>query len=349
MRNAGEEPARRETPPGPRDGSGGSLPGVEGNVTGGRNSAGIDLPGEGDGSAGPTRLAVKLRSGRFGVTCDLHPPREPCMDIFTREALILAPVSDAVFVTDSPGARPRVSSLAGCILLRQLSVEPVLQLTCIRANRIALKSELLGAAAWGIYNLLLLGGDPARLGDHPEAVDVRCLDTAGLIALAAGMRQGSPWVEGGSPGIPFLIGAAVDHRGGPSELERARDKLEAGADFLVTQPVFDAASFAEWWGEARNFLRGCPLLAGVLVLGSARAARFLSGGLPGVEVPREVIIQLENASNPAQEGAALAADTARALREIPGLAGIHFMKAAPAESVHRAMTLAGLTPAKRRS
>lgn len=339
---------RRETPPGPSDGSGGSLPGMGGGVTGGRNPAGVNLPGEGGEPAGPTRLAAALRSGTLAVTCDLHPPRGARMDDFSKDALILAPVSDAVFVTDSPGARPRVSSLAGCILLRQLSVEPVLQLTCIRANRIALKSELLGAAAWGINNLLLLGGDPARLGDHPEAVDVRCLDTAGLIALAAGMRQGGPWVEGGSPGIPFLVGAAVDHRGGRAELERARDKLEAGADFLVTQPVFDPASFAEWWGEARTFMRGCPLLAGVLVLGSARAARYLSGGLPGVEVPREVVIRLENAANAAREGAALAADTARALREIPGLAGIHFMKAAPAESVHRAVTLAGLAQAKRR-
>ncbi|MDI6873327.1 methylenetetrahydrofolate reductase [Candidatus Solincola sp.] len=306
------------------------------------NAASGELPGEEREFAGPTRLAAALRSGRFAVTCDLHPPRGTRMDDFSREALLLAPLADAVFVTESPGARPRVSSLAGCILLRELGVEPVLQLTCIRSNRIALKSELLGAAAWGIYNLLLLGGDPARLGDHPEAVDVRCLGTPGLIALAAGMRKGGPEVEGGSPGIPFLIGAAVDHRGGRAELERARAKLEAGADFLVTQPVFDAAAFAGWWEEARAVLREPSLLAGVLVLGSARAARFLSGGLPGVEVPGEVILRLEKAANPDLEGAALAAETARALREIPGLSGIHFMKAAPAESVRKAVTRAGL-------
>lgn len=339
---------RRETPPGPGDGSGGILPGMGGDVAGGVNPAGVNLPGEGEGPAGPTRLAAALRSGRFAVTCDLHPPRGAHMDDFSREALFLAPHVDAVFVTDSPGARPRVSSLAGCILLRQLSVEPVLQLTCIRANRIALKSELLAAAAWGIHNLLLLGGDPARLGDFPEAVDVRCLDTTGLIAMAADMRGGSGEGGEGVPGVPFLIGAAVDPRGGSAELERARAKLKAGADFLVTQPVFDVSFFQSWWEEARPALEGRPLLAGVLVLGSARTARLLSSGLPGVEVPREVVARLENAANASREGAALAADTARALREVPGLAGIHFMKAAPAESVLGAINLAGLAQAKRR-
>lgn len=347
-RTAGEEPVRRETPPGPGDGSGGILPGMGGDVAGGGNPAGVNLPGEGEGPAGPTRLAAALRSGRFAVTCDLHPPRGAHMDDFSREALVLAPVSDAVFVTDSPGARPRVSSLAGCILLRQVGVEPVLQLTCIRANRIALKSELLSAAAWGIYNLLLLGGDPARLGDLPEAVDVRCLDTTGLIAMAAEMRGGSGEGGEGFPGVPYLIGAAVDPRGGSAELERVRAKLEAGTDFLVTQPVFDVSFFEAWWGEARPALEGRPLLAGVLVLGSARTARLLSSGLPGVEVPREVVTCLERASNSALEGARLAAETARALREVPGLAGIHFMKAAPAESVLQAVTLAGLAQAKRR-
>lgn len=306
-----------------------------------RNAAGGGLPGKEREPTGPTRLAAALRSGRFAITCDLHPPREPRMDDFSREVLLLAPLTDAVFVTDSPGARPRVSSLAGCILLRQLGVEPVLQLTCIRSNRIALKAELLGAAAWGIHNLLLLGGDPARLGDQPEAVDVRCLDTPGLIALAAEMREGAGKRDEGSSGTPFLIGAAVDPHGGGAELERARAKLEAGADFLVTQPVFDPRSFAAWWEEAGPFLGGRPLLAGVLVLGSARVARFLSGGLPGVEVPGEAILRLEKAAIPGREGAALAAETARALREIPGLAGVHFMKAAPADAVRLAMELAG--------
>ncbi len=271
---------------------------------------------------------------------------------FSREAELLSPLADAVFVTDSPGARPRVSSLAACILLRQRGVEPVLQLTCIRSNRIALKGELLGAAAWGIHDLLLLGGDPARLGDHPDALDVRCLDTLGLIAMAAEMRGSAGEAGSGKAGVPFLIGAAVDPRGGEGELERARAKLEAGADFLVTQPVFDAASFAEWWEEARVALRGPLLLAGVLVLGSASTARLLTRGLPGVEVPRNVVACLESASNQARTGAKLAAETARALRGLPGLAGIHFMKAAPAEAVHQAIRgsgLAGGQTASRRS
>lgn len=310
-----------------------------GRITGTRKTN--DFPEGARHPSGSTILAEALRSRRFAVTCDLHPPRGANMEAFSREALLLARHADAVFVTDSPGARPRVSSLAGCILLRQMGVEPVLQLTCIRSNRIALKSELLGAAAWGIFNLLLLGGDPARLGEYPEAADVFCLDTAGLIGMAAEMRRGAE--KGGEgAGIPFLIGAAVDHRGGSAELERAGAKLEAGADFLVTQPVFDPGSFAEWWEEACIALRGRHLLAGVLVLGSARTARFLSGGLPGVEVPADTIRRLELSTNSFMEGAALAADTARALLEIQGLAGIHFMKAAPAEAVVAAIRKAAL-------
>ncbi|WP_287154949.1 methylenetetrahydrofolate reductase [Candidatus Solincola tengchongensis] len=330
-------------PPGQDDEAGKVSRGADGTPSSVRRSVQSgDSPRTTIAPPAPTRLAAALHSGHLAVTCDLHPPREANLDVFSREALLLSPAADAVFVTDSPGARPRVSSLAGCIRLKELGVEPVLQLTRIRSNRIALKSELLGAAAWGIYNLLLLGGDPARLGDHPDALDVYCLDTAGLIALAAGMREGDAGEGSGSTGIPFLIGAAVDHRGGSAELERARSKLEAGADFLVTQPVFDAEPFAEWWEEARVTLRGCPILAGVLVLGSARAARYLSRGLPGVEVPESAVRRLERAPDQALEGAAMAAETALSLRDLPGLAGIHFMKAAPAEGVLAAMRKAGL-------
>ncbi len=272
------------------------------------------------------------------------------MEGFTRSALLLAPYADALFVTESPGARPRVSSLAGCIYLRELGLEPVLQLTCIRSNRVALQSELLSAAAWGIHNLLLLGGDPARLGDLPQAADVRCLDTPGLVAMARGMRDRGRLASGvpfaGS--APFFIGVAVNHHGGREELERLRAKLEAGADFVVTQPVFDAAFFARWWEEARPLLSGRPLLAGVLVLGAPRAARRLAENLPGVDVPEETLRRLENASDPAAEGSVAAAETARALWKLPGLGGLHFMNASTAEGVLSAMEKAGVKRRRRR-
>ncbi|MBC7247624.1 MAG: methylenetetrahydrofolate reductase [Actinobacteria bacterium] len=303
-----------------------------------------------DGFPSPSssRLASALREGRFAVTCDLHPPRGSDLEPFDSEAALLLDWTDALFVTEAPGARPRMSSLAACIHLRHaLGVEPVLQVVCIRSNRLALQGELLGAAALGIVNLLILGGDPAALGSCPQAEDVRCLDSIACIAMARDMRDEGRLVDG-SPlrgNAPFLIGAAVDPQAGPDEMERLRKKLEAGADFLVTQPVCDVAAFASWWEEARHLLGGRPLLAGVLVLGNPRTARKLADSLPGVRIPESVLERLASSARPAAEGASMAADAARALRELPGLGGVHFMNACGAENVVAAIRKSGLRKA----
>lgn len=238
-----------------------------------------------------------------------------------------------------------MSSLAGCIRLRQVTeAEPVLQVVCIRANRVALQSELLSAAAWGINNLLVLGGDAVFRGSCPQAVDVRCLDSTGCIEAARAMRDGGRLVDG-SPlrgTAPFFIGAAVDPQAGPDETERLRKKLEAGADFLVTQPVYDVGAFASWWEEVRPLLGGRPLLAGVLVLADPRTARNLARNLPGIHIPEPVLERLASSARPAAEGATVAAETALALRELQGLGGVHFMNACGAENVIAAIRKSGL-------
>lgn len=238
-----------------------------------------------------------------------------------------------------------MSSLAACIHLRHtLGVEPVFQVVCIRSNRLALQGELLSAAAWGISNLLILGGDPAALGSCPQAVDVRCMDSVACIAMARGMRDGGFLVDGGSfqGKAPFLIGAACDPGGGAREVERLRAKLAAGADFVVTQPVWDVAAFSTWWEEARPLFGGRSLLAGVLVLGDPRTARSLTENLPGLRIPAGILERLESSSRPAAEGAAMAAETARALRDLPGLGGVHFMNASGAENAVAAIRKSGL-------
>jgi methylenetetrahydrofolate reductase (NADPH) len=303
-----------------------------------------------DGFPSPSssRLAGALREGRFAVTCDLHPPRGTDLESFNSEAALLRDWTDALFVTEAPGACPRMSGLAACIHLRHaLGAEPVLQVVCIRSNRLALQGELLGAAALGIENLLILGGDPAALGSCPQAEDVRCLDSIACIAMARDMRDEGRLVDG-SPqrgNAPFLIGAAVDAGGGPGELERLRAKLEAGADFGVAPPVCVVAGFASWWEEVRPLLGGRPLLAGVLVLGNPRTARRLADNLPGVRIPEAVLERLASSANPAAEGASMAADTARALRELPGLGGVHFMNACSADNVVAAIRKSGLRKA----
>jgi len=292
-----------------------------------------------------SRLAALHERGALSVTSDLHPPRGTDFSAFRRGAEALEGLVDAVFVTESPGAVVRMGSLSGCIyLILETSLEPVLQMVCVRSNRIALQGELLGAAAWSVRNLLLLGGDSSRYGNDPRAQDVRCLDTPDLIRLACAMRDqgvlsdGAPF-EGKAP---FYIGAAVDPFGTPEERERTRRKLESGAEFLVTQPVFDVDAFATWCEETGSELGKARLIAGVLVLGSARAASRLSGRLPGMRIPEGILRRLEEAEDPVREGIEIAAETAAELSRIPRIAGIHFMNASGPENAAAAIRLSGL-------
>jgi methylenetetrahydrofolate reductase (NADPH) len=282
---------------------------------------------------GPGRLREAIATGRFAVTAEIGPPRGVDPAVITRKARLLRGWVDAANVTDNQGAHVRVSSLAGSLLAAREGVEPVMQLTCRDRNRIALQSDLLGAATLGIPNVLLLTGDHPVFGDHPDAKPVFDLDSVQLVWTARGIRDEGLLLSGRAvdPRPGFLIGAVENPFAPPREFRAARlgKKVAAGADFCQTQFVFDVPGFARFMAEVvdRGLAQRCAVLAGVGPIRSLRAYEFIRSGVPGVHVPDEVGRRLRGVPGDrvAAEGMTLCVETIQALREIPGVAGVHVM------------------------
>lgn len=268
-------------------------------------------------------LQQQIASGQFVVTAEIAPPKGTNVSAALAKARALEHVT-AVNVTDNQGANMRMSPLAMAALLVREGVEPILQLTCRDRNRMALQSDLLGAAALGVENLLLLSGDHARFGDHPAARSVFDLDSVQLMNVVSDLNSGRDMAGKALDGVPsFFPGAAVTPEAEPFELmfQKFEKKVDAGARFFQTQAVFDPASLERFMTAARPF--GVPVLLGVLLVKSAAMARFLNKNIPGVRVSEQLIERLEGAAKPLEEGVAIA-------RELVGLArercqGVHLM------------------------
>jgi len=295
------------------------------------------------------RLERLLRAGTFAVTSEAVPPRSGDPAPLLEQARVLEGFADAVNVTDNPTARVHMSSLAGAAILAQAGLEPVVQLTVRDRNRMSLSSDLLGAWAVGARNVLCLSGDPGGVGDHPDARTAFDLTVIDLIRLAAGLRRDGRLLSGAQIDAPprFFVGVADSPLAPGYDLGRLEAKIEAGARFVQTQIVFDVDAFAAWAAAARQ--RGLTerafLVAGVAVARSAASARYMREHLPGVTVPDEVIERLESAGPGAQdEGVRIVADLIRALRSIPGMAGVHGMALCHPETVGPAVDAAGLLP-----
>ncbi len=278
-------------------------------------------------------LRGALASGRFAVTAEIGPPRGVDRASIGRSAALLRGWVDAANVTDNQSAHVRLSSLAGSVLTAEAGVEPVMQLTCRDRNRIALQSDLISAATLGIPNVLLLTGDHPVFGDHPDAKPVFDLDSVQLVWTARTMRDEGRLLSGRTvePRPGFLIGAVENPFAPPVGFRAARlgKKVAAGAEFAQTQFVFDVAGFARFMREVvdRGIDRRCGVIAGVGPIRSLRAHEFIRTKVPGVHVPDAVGRRLRGvpADRVAEEGVALCVETIRALREIPGVAGVHVM------------------------
>ncbi|MGB6454032.1 MAG: methylenetetrahydrofolate reductase [Streptosporangiaceae bacterium] len=288
------------------------------------------------GLAGQTRPASGLRaaiaSGRFVVTAELGPPRDANPDAVTRKAGFLRGWVDAANVTDCQGAKVKLSSLAGCVLARAAGVEPVMQLTCRDRNRIGLQSDLLGAAALGIPNVLLLTGDHPRYGDHPEAKPVFDLDGVQLTWTARTLREGTLMSGQRLEHPPGWLIGTVENPFAPPTAFRARrlaKKVAAGAEFVQTQYVFDVEQFAAWMAEVRalGITERCAVIAGVGPIRSLRVLEMLSSGVPGIYVPDEVGRRLRgvSADRVEAEGISLCVETIQQVADIPGVRGVHVM------------------------
>ena len=298
-----------------------------------------------------SHLQAVLQRGRFAVTAEIGPPRGASIAPIRRKARLLRDWVDAANVTDSQSAVVRLPSWAGCLIAMQEGVEPVMQLQCRDRNRIALQCDLLGAAAVGIPNVLLLTGDHPRFGDHPEAKPVFDLDSIQLIWTARTMREQRKLLSGRElkPAPSWFIGAVENPFAPPLNwrAERLGKKIAAGAQFIQTQFVFDVRIFSEFMTRVRDLGldRRCFILAGVGPIKSLRALDHMCRDVPGMYVPEHVIRRLRGVPEDrvAAEGLALCSEIISQVKEIPGVAGVHVMAFAWEDAVPEILERAGMS------
>ena len=295
-----------------------------------------------------SRLERVLHEGIFAVTAEVVPPRSADPEPVLEQARALVGHADAVNVTDNPTATAHMSAVAGAGLVAQAGLEPVLQVVTRDRNSLGIASVLLGAWALGARNVLCLSGDPVGVGDHPDATRVEDLDAIGLIVLAKRLRDEGRLGEREVPVPPrYFIGVAESPLADPYDPGRLEAKLDAGADFVQTQIVYDVEAFAGWaeGARSRGVFERSFVLAGVAPVRSARAARFMNEHLPGVHVPDALVRALEEAGPDAWEvGVRHAVEVVAAMKTEAGVAGVHVMGLGHEDAVRRVVAGAGLLP-----
>jgi methylenetetrahydrofolate reductase (NADPH) len=278
-----------------------------------------------------SQLEQALRARRFAITAELTPPVSFEPGDLLHKARPLKGLADAVNVTDGASARAHMSALAAAALLAQEGIEPILQLTCRDRNRIALQADLMGAAALGIHNLLLLTGDDPKAGDQPDTKPVFDVDSTMLTAMARVMHDQGELPTGRKIAgqASFFLGAAdvpIDPPPGWAPTKLAA-KIKAGAQFAQTQFCMDRGVVARYAQRlaANDTTRSLYLLIGVAPLRSAKSARWMKEHLHGTIMPDEMVERLERAADPAAEGARICVELIEVLAAIPGVAGVHIM------------------------
>ena len=293
-----------------------------------------------------------LESGQFAVTGECGPPRGADGSVIERKAQFLKGNVDAVNVTDNQTSIVRMSSIATCALLNQMGLEGTMQMVTRDRNRIAIQSDIFGAYALGIRNILCLSGDHQSFGDHPTSKNVFDLDSIQLIQAVKQMRDDGKVLGGDEiQGVPrMFIGAAANPFADPFEFRvvRLAKKVAAGADFIQTQCIYNLDKFEKWMEMVRD--RGLHervhILAGVTPLKSVGMAVYMKEKVAGMEIPDEVIDRLKEApkGKKAEEGINICVETVQRLREIEGVHGIHLMAIEWEEMVPIIVKKAGLLP-----
>jgi len=280
-----------------------------------------------------SNLQTVLESGQFAVTAEAGPPRGAKPEIVRQKAKILKGCVDACNVTDNQTSVVRMCSLAACKILRDEGIDAVMQMVCRDRNRIAAQSDILGAAALGISNLLCLSGDHQTFGDHPQAKNVFDIDSIHLLQIAKGMRDESKFSGGkevdGPPDI--FIGAAANPFADPFKIQvpRLAKKVAAGAQFIQTQCVFNLDKFVEFMKGVRD--RGLHektyILAGITPVKSVPMIEYMATKVAGMDVPPALIERIKGVEkkNQKKEGIKIAVETIQQLKEIKGVRGVHIM------------------------
>jgi len=295
-----------------------------------------------------SRLERVLSEGGFAVTAEIAPPGSADPTEIRRIAALYRDSTDACNVTDCQRAMVRMSALASAVLAMQEGVEPVLQLVLRDRNRIALQSDLLGAAALGVRNVLCLRGDPPQIGNEREAAGVYDLSTEEFLSTCRDLRDRGTLRGGDTVEVPprLFLGASANPFGGSLEESFAnlRGKVTAGADFIQTQAIYDVDRFEEWMRLVRKewLHEHVHILAGVIPLRSVKMAHFMAEKVPGVVVPKEILRRMSEAQDPRAEGLSIALRVIQELRGIEGVHGVHIMAVNWEEAVPALVRNAGL-------
>jgi len=299
-----------------------------------------------------SRLEKVLEKGAFAVTSECGPPRGADPDVIREKGKLLKGVVDAANITDCQTSVVRMSSLASCLILKEMGFDPILQMVTRDRNRIAIQSDILGAAALGINNMLCLSGDHQRFGDHPQAKNVYDIDSIQLIMAVKKMRDEGKFLNDQELTKPprLFIGAAANPFADPFEIRALRlaKKVAAGAQFIQTQCIFNLDRFAEWMREVvdMGLHERVAILAGVTPLKSVGMGKYMKNLVPGMDVPDEVIERLKGVEKEKQsaEGIKICIESIQRLKEMEGVRGVHIMAIEWEEKVKEIAEGAGLLP-----
>ena len=300
----------------------------------------------------PGRLQKILSDGAFAVTAECGPPRGADPEVIRKKGELLRGYVDAVNVTDNQTAIVRMSSIAACVHLLHMGLEPVVQMVTRDRNRIALQSDILGAYSLGIKNILCLSGDHQSFGSQPDAMNVFDIDSMNLVRSVLTMREEGRDMSGFELKDPprMFIGAAANPFADPFEYRiiRLAKKIDAGVDFIQTQCVYNLDRFKEWMRLAREegLTEKVHILAGITPMKSEGMARYMATKVAGMDVPEALIKRMGGVSKAKapEEGIQISLETIAALREVEGIHGIHIMAIEWEEKVGPIVEAAGLTP-----
>jgi len=280
-----------------------------------------------------SNLEKVLTAGHFAFTGELGPPRGTDADEVRKKASHLKGMVDAVNITDNQTAVVRMSSWAASIIILQEGLEPNYQMVCRDRNRLAMQSDILGAYAHGIRNMLCLSGDHQKFGDHPQAKGVFDIDSMQLIGMVKRMRDEGKFLGGTEIGHPpkIFIGAAANPFADPFEwrVHRLAKKIKSGVDFIQTQCIYNMEKFRTWVKQSNDMglTEKVYLLAGVTPMKSVGMAKYMKNNVPGMDVPDELIKRLQGVDKKLQadEGIKIACEQIEEFKQMKGVAGVHLM------------------------
>lgn len=305
-----------------------------------------------NGCKSGSNLEKVLKAGHFAFTGECGPPKGANVEHLKEKMEPLRGMVDAINVTDNQTAVVRMSSKAASALMVQAGLEPNFQMVCRDRNRIAMQSDILGVYALGIRNMLCLSGDHQSFGNHPQAKNVYDIDSMQLIAMVKKMRDEGKFDNDEDIDVPprIFIGAASNPFADPTEYRvyRLANKIDAGADFIQTQCIYNMPRFREFMKKAvdMGLTERCHILAGVTPMKSAGMAKYMAKFVPGMDVPPELIKRIEGAGKGkmAEEGIKFAIEQIGEFKEMEGIAGVHLMAIEWEHKVPEIAERAGVLP-----